>query len=250
MPHSSLATGEPMLNPQDFRGPCAFDAAGRFFSYIEHTSPATVPGIRLWVEGQPVGVILPGQTFEVDQDCRRWELVPIDPACTGRVLIGYGRMHTGRVVGPVETESAATLAVEGAAHHLCQWGVGGAGLFRCQGLYAAGRTLIVRRIMAAAAGYNMYRGTGVPTAPLSGRVPTNKHPNGPAATAVGYQFDAATLAGPITGVALGASVHTGTTNPSELVTSAPWIIPPDGSLWLIHTTAAAVLMATFEFEEA
>jgi hypothetical protein len=242
-----------MLIPQDFRGRTPFDAAGRFFSYTEHTSPGTVPGVRLWVEGQPVGIIHPGQTFEVDEDCRRWEVVPIDPACTGQVLIGYGRMHTGRIVGPVDSTTSLADSRSGKESFACGYRAPGAGLFAALGINAQTRALAVRSavvIAAGATGFNVHKGTGgLCTAPTGTRGLVNKLTSGPAATGLIQYFDAAALSGPITGVTLGPSFFTGTLQGQQLISGAPLILVPGESLWVIATTANVAHMFAIDATE-
>lgn len=242
-----------MLIPQDFRGATQFDAAGRFFSYTEHTSPGTVAGARLLVDGQPVGIILPGQSFEVDEDCRRWELVPIDPACTGRVLIGYGRMHTGRVVGPVETETALGRTLAGAEFAVGGFRAPAASTFAALGLIATTRAVSVRsaRVIAAGSvGFNAHRTTGgLSSSPTGTRVPVQKLSSGPAATAVMQYVDAASLGGPIPGLALSASFYTSTLQGDQLVSMAPIVLLPGEGLWIIATTAVISHMFAVDFTE-
>jgi hypothetical protein len=230
-----------VLISQLFRGNRQFDAAGRFFSYVECTTPGTRPGVMLMVDGQPVGLLLPGESFELDEDCDRWEIYPLDAACGGRVLIGNGRARSGRVTGSVEAAEAALSSTLAGTEYLGSFvRFAAASLFAAVGITAGTRALAVRRWQVQGSGSNnhrLMRGTGGPTsAPISSRAPATKGA-GPAATSIMQTFDCAASTGPITAVTL-TEIGNSVVSPCELVTAAPIVLAPNESLWVINLVAA------------
>lgn len=68
------------------------DAKGFFFRYEAGTDAGGVVDIRLVVDGQPVGTFSPGESLELSETGRRWEIVPVSTGCVGLVQIGQARV--------------------------------------------------------------------------------------------------------------------------------------------------------------
>ena len=248
-----------MLHQKEFRGSFSpIDGRGRMFSYTECLTDATDPRIRLWVEGQPVGILYPGETFELGDECSRWEVEALGGAdVRGRVLIGNARFHTSRIgsgVGLWRGTAAATMAGHEFIGQIAR--TSGAGLFAAVGLASLTENLAVRLWVtntAAATNVPVFAvAQGAASAPLQSRALVNKLVGASDAVATMQAVDlaAADLA-TMPGLSNVKIIENGYGANNRVMidrnsNSSPVILPPGYSIWVLNTTAAAVASALVE----
>lgn len=240
-----------MLTPQDFRGITQIEATGRFLQYLECTS-ATRADVVLWVDGQPVGTMLPGMAYELDEQCRRWELYPVDPACSGRVVIGDGRMTNGRIVGPIEVRDRAAASVLAGVEAWAGWQrTPGAGTYSSIGLIATTRPLIVRSMVVVhntGAYINRYTG-GLSTSPVQTRPGVGKISSQPAPTGVMHIQDT-NSSFQVLGLNFVLTIELVLNNLQQQINTTPVVLLPGESIWAQHLNLVSPLGVRFEWSEA
>lgn len=248
-----------MLHQKEFRGAWSpIDGRGRMFSYTECLTDATDPRIRLYVEGQPVGVLYPGETFELGEECSRWDVEALGGAdVRGRVLIGNARFHTSRIGSGVQLwrgTSAATMAGDEFIGQLSR--TAAAGLFATVGLVAVNETVAVRFYLN-----NCNASTHVPhcaiaqgsaTSPLATRSLINKLAGAADASSELQALDlAAADLSTVPGLSNVKTVEIPLGSASRIIqdrasNAAPIILPPGWGLWSLNSTAAGALSVLCE----
>jgi hypothetical protein len=103
-----------VLQEFDFVGARQIDAAGTFFLY-DTANLAGDQAIRLLVGGQPIGKYLPGDRITLPEAARRWEIQPVTPGMSGRVVVGFGKVESARLAGTVSV-SSGTVGVSGVVY--------------------------------------------------------------------------------------------------------------------------------------
>lgn len=89
------------------------DCQGTFFRYESGFESTGVVEINLTIDGQNVGTFSPGDSMELPQSAKRWEIVPVSNACAGTVKVGSARITAQRLNGVVQTVDGAMERVKG-----------------------------------------------------------------------------------------------------------------------------------------
>lgn len=90
-----------MLQTLTFNGARIINAAASFFRYESGSAGGADEGLKLRADGQDLGVYYPGDSVELPDQRKDWELTPTTPECAGIVRIGVGRVQSARLVGNV-----------------------------------------------------------------------------------------------------------------------------------------------------
>lgn len=105
-----------MLQTLNFVGARQIDAKATFFRYQTCNAGGLDTSIRLKADGNDLGVFIQGDSIELPIACRRWEIVPVTPACVGTVRLGLGRITSGQLSGVVEiVDGGRTRTASGVA---------------------------------------------------------------------------------------------------------------------------------------
>jgi hypothetical protein len=92
------------------------DARGVTFRYESGTDAGGVTDLKLWIDGNAVGTLSPGDLLELPEAGKRWEVKPVSSSCVGVVKIGMGKITTTKVAGVVSTvDGGRARSIEGAA---------------------------------------------------------------------------------------------------------------------------------------
>jgi hypothetical protein len=79
------------------------DARGVTFRYESGTDASGITDLKLWIDGNAVGTLSPGDLLELPMEGKRWEVKPVSPTCYGVVKVGIGKITTTKVAGVVST---------------------------------------------------------------------------------------------------------------------------------------------------
>jgi hypothetical protein len=79
------------------------DARGVTFRYESGTDTGGVTDLKLWIDGNAVGTLSPGDLLELPEAGKRWEIKPVSSTCLGIVKIGMAKISTSKVAGVVST---------------------------------------------------------------------------------------------------------------------------------------------------
>jgi hypothetical protein len=102
------------------------DARGVTFRYESGTDASGITDLKLWIDGNAVGTLSPGDLLELPMEGKRWEVKPVSPTCYGVVKVGIGKITTTKVAGVVSTvDGGKARSISGGAFAGVM-GVGGA----------------------------------------------------------------------------------------------------------------------------
>jgi hypothetical protein len=139
-----------MLQSFNFSGASTNIAAtGSYFLYAECTTArlGINDRVMLMIDGNTAGIRRPGDWIRLPFDAKRWQLIPVDPACAGVVDIGTGHAGTSRTVGQVEIVDGGVQRSLSGSEYL---GVGnisaGAGNVPFVGLIHTTRRVSIRKL--------------------------------------------------------------------------------------------------------
>lgn len=227
------------------------NAAGRFIRYESAGSEGADASLRVRVDGNDLGLYLPGDDITLPVDATNWELTPV--SCTAVVKIGVGSIKTSRMV------MQGTIAVQEryARTQLGQQFLGNStenvNAFTFHFLKAVTKTVVVKRITySASAATSMYLGicTGG-TAIAGGTAAKNKNAPGGAVSQALCGTAALTAAPGGTEVlgwaAMGGGRVAAGMTPDDFKES-PLILAP-GACLAVYQPNATTSSAVFHFEE-
>jgi len=142
-----------MLQSFNFSGASTNIAAtGSYFLYAECTTArlGINDRVMLMIDGNTAGIRRPGDWIRLPFDAKRWQLIPVDPACAGVVDIGTGHAGTSRTVGQVEiVDGGVQRALSGAEYFGIASPTAGAGNVPYCGISHLTRRVSIRKIVCS-----------------------------------------------------------------------------------------------------
>lgn len=100
-----------MLQTLNFVGPRIINAKGTFFRYESGTAGGADESVRVRVDGQDLGLFVPGDSVELPGPVGQWEITPVNLTTSGIVRIGLGKVSSSRLSGTVRVVDEITDAI-------------------------------------------------------------------------------------------------------------------------------------------
>lgn len=241
-----------MLQTLAFIGPRQINAAGRFFRYETVTSTGIDPTIRVRANGQDLGLYVPGDSIELPEAAKLWEVAPLVSTCAGTVRVGMGRVQSSKVAGVVSIIDAETdKVVSGRAFRATADSPGGGAYVAHAQIWnpaGSGRLCYVRgaNIGASAAdGYGMWL-----TQTQAATLTTAPHNIDPAGVASAMEVRIGNTAPPFVIQRRVAIGYAGASVDVPIEFKRPILLRPGWGLVAYLAGTAASLRVGFDIEEA
>lgn len=218
-----------------------FDGGGRlvnmqadYFRYESGGAAGADESIRMRMDGQDLGTYLPGDAITLPRRGVLFEITPVNPACSGVIRLGLGRLDSARLVGTVRVvdEGQAKTLAGGQFAGAAASGAS-AGAVRARALRASTRAFAIKRLAVGsdvAGDMSFFFAQGAPLVTFtSGAGYPNKIPTMPAVALQSDQFSVVSAGGFIT--------------TTEYVTPLPFAtlyVPANGQVELPLTTPLIV----------
>jgi hypothetical protein len=122
------------------------DAKASFMRYESGSAAGGNTAVRVTADSNDLGTYLPGDSIELPTDCKRWNVVPLDAACTGVLRLGLGRVQSARLVGQVSVIDAGAEKTNAGRQY---WGItsySDAANQSVLAIYANLQTVAIRRL--------------------------------------------------------------------------------------------------------
>jgi len=238
-----------MLQNFSFNGSRQINAAGYFFRYETASANGASELLRVTADGQDCGELLPGDSIELPQDAKTWQLTPRVATLTGSVRIGRGRVSSSRLVGTVRVvDSSGDRVNRGIAYASSLETGGGVGVRTVHQLLnpaGSGRVVTVTRFLAGlqTAGV-IYWGQTAQVLTNAHSAGTNKRPDMAASNSI-YRFE--NMADFPAGALYGAS-NMASAIPLDYPMQDPVVLQPGQSFFLASSLQNG-MTATIEFLE-
>lgn len=252
-----------MIERHYFAGDTQLSARGRFFRYAASAAAALGldEGLTIVVDGRKSGVLMPGDSVELDEAADRWELFPVAPGAAGEVEIGQGIVRSARTLGQVETWPAdVRRAMSGRYFWNMATRTPGAGLFTVLAVVAVGRRIALRsfKVGAGATGtIQVFTADGVPDVYVQSQ-PCWARVLGAASSADALMVTADSTTNGSTAPAFGSTTLSGwvnfgagrvITDMRDLVGDVPIILAPGKGFYVVTQAVATQGAAEVEVEE-
>lgn len=239
-----------MLQTLNFNGPRQINAQATFFRYESGSAGGADESIRVRADGSDLGLFWPGDSVELKDPAKLWEIVPATTSCAGVVRVGMGRVQSARLVGTVRViDGERDKVAAGLCFRGSQGLTGGPNgpLIQVYNPPLSGRNLFIQAIRIGSSGadaYGITRSTSaLPTA--AGGV-TNMRKAGAASVAQIYTDKTGAVVSGAEQVASGFVSAS-----SEVIIQFPrqlMLAPGEGAIAYIQTPANTI-RANFEWEE-
>ncbi|WP_416762727.1 hypothetical protein ACNI65_09990 [Roseateles sp. So40a] len=104
-----------MLQTLNFTSNRLINFKATFFRYESGTAGGADESIRVRADGNDLGVFQTGDAIELPGAASTWEITAINPATTGILRLGMGKVHSARLSGSVRVVDEITDAIQSSA---------------------------------------------------------------------------------------------------------------------------------------
>lgn len=240
-----------MLQTLNFKGPRQINGSGTFFRYESGSAGGADESIRVRADGQDLGIYWPGDSIELPDERKTWDIIPTTPTTVGVVRVGVGRVQSARLVGNVRVIDGERDKV---ASGVCFRG-GAAAPGATNGPFvqvfnpgSSTVNLFIQAVRMGALNADSYgigtSGSQLPS--LSANATTNLNRSGPASLAQIRTDNTGTVQTATRQIAAG---YLQASSDSTVVFPRPLLIRPGESAYCYLLGVTNNLRATFEWEE-
>jgi hypothetical protein len=243
-----------MLQSYSFTGPRTLAAQGKFLLYQSANSPLVSQEINVFVNGRSIGTYSPGDSVNLPEGSNQWEIVPLAPTQSGKIIIGTGSVHRPQTAEIIDSAISRTLL--GRNYYFTDYRTSAAGQYSLIGIYAGADTVALRRfnVMQGVGGVGyVYHGVGAPSAPSLTHQPHSKVSTQAPCSARMYAADVPSATIPVLAGVTFEAVPSSIQLYNAYAIYAPFGVPypilmPGESIWFVCNTAATVAAIIADIE--